>query len=206
MDDNHVCVYLLDVSGHGVPAAMLSVTLSMLLAADASHGNPLRGYDRGSGNFDPLSPREAIYELNRRFQLKDDRYFTMIYGLFDTRTSVLRLAQAGHPGPILIRQTGELIVLGEGGMPIGILPEIYFDCVDVKLYKGDRLLLYSDGLTECMNPDDEEFGVKRLLAYLEHRTSQSLDDLLAGLLQVIRTWRNGPEFADDLSLLMLELI
>jgi len=66
MNAHQVCLYLLDVSGHGVPAAMLSVTLSSLLIADASHGNPLRRYDREQGTFDPLSPGDAIRELNRR--------------------------------------------------------------------------------------------------------------------------------------------
>jgi phosphoserine phosphatase RsbU/P len=205
MDHNRVCVYLLDVSGHGVPAAMLSVTLSMLLTADESHGSPLWGYDRDSGIFDPLSPGEAICELNRRFQFKDDRYFTMIYGLFDTRTSVLSFAQAGHPSPILIRKTGELEVLGEGGMPVGVFPEIKVDCFDVRLCKGDRLLLYSDGLTECMNSDNEEFGEVRLLANLERTKSEPLETMLEELLKAIRNWRGVPEFADDLSLLMLEL-
>jgi phosphoserine phosphatase RsbU/P len=205
MDHNRVCVYLLDVSGHGVPAAMLSVTLSMLLTSDESHGSPLRGYDRDSGIFDPLSPREAICELNRRFQSKDDRYFTMIYGLFDTTTSVLSFAQAGHPSPILIRKTGEFEVLGEGGMPVGVFPEIKVDCFDVRLCKGDRLLLYSDGLTECMNSDNEEFGEVRLLANLERTKSEPLETMLEELLKAIRNWRGVPEFADDLSLLMLEL-
>ncbi len=207
MDDDQVCVYLLDVSGHGVPAAMLSVTLSSLLTADASHGNPLRRYDRNREAFDPLPPGDAIRELNRRFQSNDDRYFTMIYGLFDNRTSILSFAQAGHPCPILMRKAGgPPLVLGGGGMPIGVFPEIHIDCFEAAVGQGDRLLLYSDGITECMNSRSEEFGEKRLLAYLKDRTQQPLNEMLDGLLEVVKTWRGSLDSGDDLSLLALEII
>jgi phosphoserine phosphatase RsbU/P len=207
MNEEQVCVYLLDVSGHGVPAAMLSVTLSSLLTADASHGNPLRRFDRDRGAFDPLSPGEAIRELNRRFQSNDDRYFTMIYGIYDNRSSLLSFAQAGHPCPILMRKTGEQPqVLGGGGMPIGVFPEIYVDCFDVAVSQGDRLLLYSDGVTECMNDRNEEFGEKRLLDFLEGRTRQPLNALLEELLEEIKAWRGSQVSGDDLSLLALEIM
>jgi sigma-B regulation protein RsbU (phosphoserine phosphatase) len=206
MNEEQVCVYLLDVSGHGVPAAMLSVTLSSLLTADASHGNPLRRYDRDRGSFEPLSPGDAIRELNRRFQSKDDRYFTMIYGLFNTSSSVMSFAQAGHPSPILMRKAGgRPEILGGGGMPIGVFPEIHADCFDVKVCQGDRLLLYSDGVTECMNARSEEFGENRLLSYLEGCNTQPLNELLAGLLEEIKGWRDARESEDDLSLLALEI-
>ena len=107
LDERHVGFYLLDVSGHGVPAAMFSVALSMLLNPDATDGSPLKRYDRAAGRFELAEPREVMAELNRRFQSKDDRYFTMTYGLLDSETSLLRLAQAGNPNPLLIDPEGE---------------------------------------------------------------------------------------------------
>src|SRR5579863_6009885 len=124
MNDGQVGFYLLDVSGHGVPAAMLSVTLSMILTPDASRGSPLRRLNRATQLSEILSPGDAIRELNRRFQTKDDRYFTMIYGLFDTSSSILRVAQAGHPGPVLIGKNCQPEILGTGGMPVGLWNEI----------------------------------------------------------------------------------
>jgi sigma-B regulation protein RsbU (phosphoserine phosphatase) len=205
MSEQQVGFYLLDVSGHGVPAAMLSVTLSMMLTPDATAGNPLKRYNRDREAFELLSPGEAIRLLNQRFQSKDDSYFTMIYGLFDTASSVLSLAQAGHPGPILIKKAGEVIVLGSGGMPVGLWPEIEFDCFDISADHGDRLLLYSDGVTECANLDGEAFGENRLLAYLEQWAAEPLDELLGGLLTEIKTWRAIPDFSDDVSLLAIEM-
>jgi sigma-B regulation protein RsbU (phosphoserine phosphatase) len=205
MDEREVGFYLLDVSGHGVPAAMLSVTLSMILTPDASRGSPLKRFNRATQLSEILSPGEAIRELNRRFQSKDDRYFTMIYGLFDTRSSMLRMAQAGHPGPILIEKGGQPEILGTGGMPVGLWNEIDFDCFDLRVKAGDRLLLYSDGVTECINENGELFGERRLLAYLTRMASQPLDKLLEGLLKEIKTWRNSTESGDDVSLLAIEM-
>jgi sigma-B regulation protein RsbU (phosphoserine phosphatase) len=203
MDEREVGFYLLDVSGHGVPAAMLSVTLSMILTPDASRDSPLRHFNHTTQLSEILSPRDAIRELNRRFQSKDDHYFTMIYGLFDTRSSILRMAQAGHPGPALFGKNCQPEILGTGGMPVGLWNEIDFDCFEVPVREGDRLLLYSDGVTECIDGKGEAFGEQRLLAYLAD-ASQPLDKLLEGLLEEIRNWRDGSESGDDVSLLAIE--
>jgi sigma-B regulation protein RsbU (phosphoserine phosphatase) len=205
MGEHQVGFYLLDVSGHGVPAAMLSVTLSMMLTPDETDGNPLKRYNRDREAFELLSPGDAIRVLNHRFQSKDERYFTIIYGLFDTRSTTLALAQAGHPSPILIRKAGEISLLGSGGMPVGLWPEIDFDCFDIAAGHGDRLVLYSDGVTECMNTQGEAFGQNRLLAYLERWAAEPLDALLAGLLTEIKAWRAVTGFEDDISLLALEM-
>jgi sigma-B regulation protein RsbU (phosphoserine phosphatase) len=205
LDEFHVAFYLLDVSGHGIPAAMLSVSLSMMLTPDAAHGSPLKRYDPVTDTYDILSPAEVVHELNRRFQLKDDRYFTMVYGLFDSRSSMLRVAQAGHPGPALIKKDGTVTILGTGGMPVGLWRDIEFDCIDTFVSPGDRLLLYSDGITECMNLQGEAFGDSRLLAHLEQGATQSVDKLLARLLSDVRIWRAQTEFGDDLSLLAIEM-
>jgi sigma-B regulation protein RsbU (phosphoserine phosphatase) len=181
------------------------VTLSMLLTPDETAGNPLKRYNRDSATFELLSPEEAIRSLNQRFPSQDDRYFTMIYGLFDSNSSTLSLAQAGHPSPILISKGGETKVLGTGGMPVGLMPEMDFDCFKISVDHGDRLLLYSDGVTECANIHGEAFGQRRLLSCLERRAAQPLDELLGGLLAEIKTWRAIPEFADDVSLLAIEM-
>lgn len=203
--EHHVAFYLLDVSGHGVPAAMLSVALSMMLTADETAGNPLKRYQPESHAFDILSPGEAIRVLNQRFPAQDDRYFTMIYGLFDSNSSTLNLAQAGHPSPIFISRTGQIKLLGTGGMPVGLVPEIDFDCFDIHAGPGDKLLLYSDGVTECTDIHGQAFGERRLLAFLEQRGMEPLDALLEGLLAEIKAWRAIPQFADDVSLLAIEV-
>ena len=205
LDENETGFYLLDVCGHGVPAAMMSVTLSMVLTPEATHGSPLKRYNRATGQSEVLSPEEAVRELNRRFQSKDDRYFTMIYGSFNIETSTLRFAQAGHPSPILIRDGQSPQLLGTGGMPIGLWQEMEFDCFEVPVGPGDRVLLYSDGVTECMNVDGREFGEDGLLRYLVASHSMSLNAMLDGLLVEVKKWARGAEITDDISLMAIEI-
>jgi sigma-B regulation protein RsbU (phosphoserine phosphatase) len=205
LDENEIGFYLLDVCGHGVPAAMMSVTLSMVLTPNATHGSPLKRYDATTGLSQVLSPKDAVHELNQRFQSKDDRYFTIIYGIFDTRSSVLRFAQAGHPSPILVRRGEEPVILGSGGMPIGLWPEIEFDCFDISVAPGDRVLLYSDGVTECVSSDGQVFGDERLLMYLREQQSCPLEEMVTQLLAEITIWHGNSEFADDISLLAIEI-
>jgi sigma-B regulation protein RsbU (phosphoserine phosphatase) len=205
LDENEIGFYLLDVCGHGVPAAMMSVTLSMVLTPDAAHGSPLKRYDAATGLSQVLSPEEAVHELNQRFQSRDDRYFTIIYGIFDARSSVLRFAQAGHPSPILVRSGEEPVILGRGGMPIGLWPEIEFDCFDISVAPSDRILLYSDGVTECVSPHGQAFGEEKLLTYLREQQSLPLEEMVTQLLTEITIWHGNSEFEDDISLLAIEI-
>ena len=205
MDDGQVGFYLLDVSGHGVPAAMLSVTLSMVLTPDVTRGSPLKRLNPATQQPEVLRPDAVIRDLNRRFQSRDERYFTMIYGLIDPDSSMLTLAQAGHPGPILMGKHGHPRILGTGGMPVGLWSEIDFDCFHLPISRGDRLLLYSDGVTECLNPRGEAFGEQRLLEFMAPRTCEPMDELLGGLLKELRSWRMHPESADDISLLAIDI-
>jgi sigma-B regulation protein RsbU (phosphoserine phosphatase) len=204
LDDHRVGFYLLDVSGHGVPAAMLSVTLSMLLRPDSLHGSPVNRHNPITGLSEIVSPAEVVRKLNQRFQGKDDRYFTIIYGLVDSRTAKLTITQAGHPSPILIQRGKELIVLGDGGPPVGLWPDADYDTIDTTFCPGDRLMLYSDGVTECANPQGELFGEERLLTYLRATRTEPLAQMLGGLELEMEQWRGPAEFEDDVSLLALE--
>ncbi len=198
--------YVLDVSGHGVPAAMLSVTLSMVLAPTATFGSPLKRLNMETGEFEAMDPSQAIEELNRRFQTTDDQYFTMIYGVLDTRHRRLRMAQAGHPNPILLSADGTTSVLGTGGMPVGLWQDISFDLIDIPFEPGDRLFLYSDGVSECANPEDEMFGDERVLEYLSGSRGLTLDGVMGGLESTLDQWRGARDFRDDVSVMMLEFV
>lgn len=204
IDDRHAAFYLLDVSGHGVPAALFSVALSLVLTPDGAHGSPLKRFDTVGGTWQPAHPEDVISELNRRFQTKDDRYFTMSYGLLDLQSSTLRLAQAGNPNPVLIQSGGKVRSLTSGGMPVGLWPEMEFDSIEVPFLRGDRLLLYSDGVNECTNARQEEFGAERLLDCLRLSASQELDTILNGLERELEAWHGSRNFDDDVSLLAIE--
>jgi len=142
--------------------------------------------------------------LNRRFQTNDEMYFTMIYGVVNVRSGLLRLSQAGHPGPALQRPGADVRILGAGGVPIGMLPAVEYEQLEVMLQRGDRLFLYSDGVTECTNSCSVPFHEKRLIECLKRCESASLAETLASVERDLRAWNGNAEFTDDVSLLALE--
>jgi sigma-B regulation protein RsbU (phosphoserine phosphatase) len=202
---NSVGFYLLDVSGHGIPAAMLSVTLSKVLTTRPEASSPLVAPTQSGSTYDIRPPHEALSEMNDRFQDQDDMYFTMVYGVLDKDSGCLRLAQAGHPAPILLRRNGPPEPLGDGGFPLGMLPDRSFDALEYHVEKGDRLFLCSDGILECTNSTGEEFGQHRLMEVLNKHRQSSLETLLHSLQSTMHQWAGSTEFADDVTLLALEL-
>jgi phosphoserine phosphatase RsbU/P len=202
---NSVGFYLLDVSGHGIPAAMLSVTLSKVLTTRPEASSPLVAPTQSGSAYDIRPPHEALSEMNDRFQDQDDMYFTMVYGVLDKDSGCLRLAQAGHPAPILLRRNGPPEPLGDGGFPLGMLPDRSYDALEYHVEKGDRLFLCSDGVLECTNSAGEEFGQHRLMEVLNKHRQSSLETLLHSLQSTMHQWAGATEFADDVTLLALEL-
>jgi serine phosphatase RsbU (regulator of sigma subunit) len=123
----------------------------------------------------------------------------------DKDSGCLRLAQAGHPAPILLRRNGPPEPLGDGGFPLGMLPDRSYDALEYHVEKGDRLFLCSDGVLECTNSAGEEFGQHRLMEVLNKHRQSSLETLLHSLQSTMHQWAGSTEFADDVTLLALEL-
>jgi sigma-B regulation protein RsbU (phosphoserine phosphatase) len=191
--------YLLDVSGHGIPAAMLSVTLSKVLTT-----SPHLKQTRNGGGTEIAPPEQVMVELNRRFQNNGDMYFTMLYGVLDTKRRVT-ISQAGHPHPLFLRKGSPVRALGKGGFPVGVFPDIDYDQFEQDLQPGDRLFLTSDGVSECANREGEQFGMARLTAFVDHHQAQDLADVLDGLRQTLCDWSGSDEFKDDVSVVALEM-
>lgn len=204
LDEKTVGFYLLDVSGHGIPSAMLSVSLSKALSPDPIQGSPLKRLGADAHSYEIVRPHHVVAEVNNRFQSADDMYFTMIYGTLDTPTRRLALTQAGHPSPFLLhRAAGRIEALGSGGMPVGMLPGVEYELTETTLAPGDRLILYSDGVTECENPQGEQFGEERMVAVLERE--RPLEASLEALHRELSGWRRQADFYDDVSILALEM-
>lgn len=195
LDAEHVAFFSIDVSGHGVPAALVSVTLNRFIspglcrtAADAI-----------------AEPHEVVARLNREFGNQHDEsfYFTMLFGLHNTRTGRTKMCQAGHPHPMLLSSSGEVTELGEGGMPVALLPDARYESFAADMRPGDRLVLYSDGVPECRSRDGEPFGADRLRRRLVQHHSLPGRELLARLEHDLEQWRGADTFEDDLSMVCL---
>jgi phosphoserine phosphatase RsbU/P len=205
LSPTEVGFYQLDVSGHGIPAAMLSVTLSKMLTSRPTQSSPLVLPTLDGSGYAIRPPHEAVAELNRRFQDQGDMYFTIVYGVLDKDSHWLRLSQAGHPEPILLQAGKPPQALGDGGFPVGVMPEMSYDLLEYQIEEGDRLFLSSDGILECANPAGEQFGRERLMEFLDTHRRSTLAVLLKDLEATMYRWAGAKDFADDVSLLALEL-
>jgi sigma-B regulation protein RsbU (phosphoserine phosphatase) len=208
LDADHVGFYNLDVSGHGVPAAMMSATLSRMFSNATGNGGLLK-QTRGDPPRDfILSPASVVSALNRQFQTtaENSMYFTLVYGVLNLHTGDVRLSQAGHTFPILVTSQRDSQLLGEPSPPVGFIPHAdYKDC-EITLQKGDRLFMYSDGITECEDGQGQVFGEDRLRALLDAQRGVSLESVLHILEAALYDWRglDVAGFRDDVSMLAIE--
>ena len=200
---DRLALYLLDVSGHGVGAALLSFTLTHLLSPAA--GGALLTEDTGSGSV-VLPPSRVAERLNRQFPMDRTRqYFTLVYGVIDPITGRFEYVTAGHPSPIKLPSGGVPFAVEGAGLPIGMLDDAAYDDVALTLEPGDRLYFYTDGVIEALDAYGAEFGHPRLLEAIATRRSLPLRAGLEALAADVRAWCEGC-LKDDVSLLAVERV
>ncbi len=206
LDEHHVGVYILDVSGHGVAAALLSVTLSHVLSPVADRSFLYQASPESPGAYRVAPPAVVVERLNKHFRMgpRALQYFTMVYGVIDTRTREFRFVTAGHPGPILVCPGRAPEVLESSGIPVGLLPNAGYEVRGVKLEPGDRLYLATDGLTEAENAAGEEFGAARLQEVCGQERDRPLDESLRELISRVENWCAPARPGDDMAMLAIE--
>jgi len=198
-----VGLYLLDVSGHGVGAALLSFTLNHTLSPSAE--GSLLIEDAGQG-LTVVPPSRVAERLNRQFPMDRTRqYFTCVYGVFDGLQGRFDYVLAGHPAPILLPRTGPPAPLPGRGRPIGMIENATFDDETVILQPGDRLYLYTDGVVEALDAAEQEFGSIRLMAEVDRLRDRPLREGLDHVANLVQDWSGG-HLRDDVSLLAVERI
>lgn len=200
-----VSFYVLDVAGHGVPAALLSVTLSQVLTDKAPSSSLL--YEQGeAGTMVAAPPARVAERLNHRFptMATQNKFVTMAYAILDTRSGVLRYCLAGHPPPVFLRQ-GEKVELACGAnFPIGVVGDEHYAEACVELQPGDRFFFYTDGFVEAKNTSGQMLGIDGLCHLISTAQAATLDQTVADCLGQFDNWRGDVPLADDLSLLAVE--
>jgi PAS domain S-box-containing protein len=201
LPDGALALYLLDVSGHGVGAALLSFTLNHLFSATV--GGALILADTAAG-VRIVQPAGVAERLNQQFPMDRTRqYFTLVYGVLDTGTGRFRYVVAGHPSPVYVPAAGPPAPVPGRGLPIGMIEGAQYEDESLLLEPGDRLYFYTDGVIEALNAHEEDFGQVRLLseiARLRHRDLREGLDLIA---DEVRDWC-GDDLRDDATLLGVE--
>jgi sigma-B regulation protein RsbU (phosphoserine phosphatase) len=208
LDDRHLALYIVDVSGHGVSSSLLSVTVARSLTRQVTTSSILARQSE-DGSIGLTAPADVANELNRRFPMEDqgNLYFTMFYGILNTLTGDLRYVSAGHPPAVLLPvDGGQPQMLPAEGFAIGWMEEIDAAEETIALNTGDRLFIFSDGVPEAMNEDLEEFGDARMLELISQTRGMTIDAAVAKIKTGIDEWCrvHGPK--DDVSILAVELL
>jgi phosphoserine phosphatase RsbU/P len=206
LDQHHMGFYSVDVSGHGVKPAMVSVAVSRLLS-HGSYSGLLKKEISEPPYYELTSPAEVVSRLNEQFQMTQEysSYFTMVYGVLNLDTGEGLLTRAGHPTPLIVHQNGDIEYLSEGDLPVGIMEHADYYNYPFRLLAGSRMYLYTDGITECEKDDGTLYGEDQLAAFLQKRSALSTSDTLQQLQHVLKQWRGEQHasFDDDVSMLVL---
>jgi phosphoserine phosphatase RsbU/P len=136
--------------------------------------------------------------------METELYLTMILADCDLRTGELRLVQAGHPAPAILRRSGEVERPGEGGLPIGLLPGVSWSGFTVRLEPGERFLAVSDGVTECPGRDGEEYGDEGLGRFVQQHADTRGPDFVDALSWELDRHSGLQDLPDDVSCIVLD--
>jgi len=214
IEDRYLVAYVLDVSGHGVPAALLSVSAMHALEPEPAERSLLRCLNRSGGDGDGhlgtvQRPGRIAAELNRRFRTgeHDGRYLTMALCVVDTHDGRVQITSAGHPTPILLRAGQPVPVPDDGGFPVGMFDDADYDDCRLQLAPGDRLCLFSDGVTEQPGRDGvTQFGGPRLVQGLTSRSAVPAERVVEEVVTDLADWAGCASFEDDVSLVAIEWV
>ena len=201
IDEHRMSFYILDVSGHGLASALLGMQVNQAIMQN----NKRLLFD---SDHEPRKPHIVLKRLNAEFQMKKPMllYFTIIYGIVDTEQMQLSFSAAGHPPPFIHKAEGHMVIPEHSGLPIGMMPDTDYTETTTPIDPGDRIFLCSDGLYECTNAQDEEFGRRRLIENIQQNHAYSLEDCLNDIMQIARSWHEPGPKQDDCSILGIELL
>lgn len=204
INEDRVAVYGIDVSGHGVTAALITARIAGYLSSSQAEGNIALIMDE-DGGFDARSPAELAHHLNELVigEIETDCYLTLIYADLNIRTGEVKMVQAGHPHPAVQRTNGTVQFLGAGGMPIGLLEDAKYDDFTLRLLPGDRLFLTSDGITEAEDQFGRMLGEEGLHDILRLNRPLKGAAMLESLTWSITNYTAG-EPQDDISAALIE--
>ena len=204
IDSEHLGIYMLDVSGHGVPAAMVTVSVSQFLQQ-----NTVQKLKNSSF----MSPTQVLNALDKEFPFERfNNFFTITYFIINTKNGDIIYSNAGHPYPILLRKNETLELLKKGGPTIGMRD---FDVLDdrkfrfeeghLKIKPEDKLFIYTDGIVEYQNDNEEFYGDDRFYNSLKVLKNESVHNIIDQCIKSLMEFGNNTSPQDDITLLGLGL-
>ena len=197
--ENRVALYAIDVSGHGVASALMATRLAALLSG--------RSRDQNIAFLDgrPLRAEQVVDRLNRLLcaDQQGDLYLTMIYADISLTDGMAHIVQAGHPYPQHLTHGCGPVRIGRGGFPVGLTTEATYNAIQLSLSPGDRLVIPSDGITECPGPSGD-LGDRGLAALIRDQSRLRGDALRRALLAALSDHAGTQDFPDDISAIVFD--
>ena len=192
VSETRIGLAVADVSGKGIPAALIMAGFRMSLLAEIRNEFAIRAVMR--------KVNSLLHESTDR-----DKFVTAFYGVLDTKNRVLTFSNGGHNPPILLRRGGAVEHLEEGGVALGVLADVRYEDRPVALFPGDVLVMYTDGVSEAESPNMEQFGTERLEQTIERLASRSAQEIVDGIVETVLAWAGERGQNDDLTLLVLKV-
>jgi len=205
LDENHFGIYVLDVSGHGVSAALHSVSLSRILSEKQGI---VKSITSEPPYYSIIPPSQVLKVLNGQFPMDSNtgQYFTIIYGILNFKEGTFCWSSGGHPLPIILEEGCARLSGIAGGPPIGFFENAFYKEELVKLKPRQRIILYSDGVPEAINHNDQYYTVERMIKLIESTRNLDLKNMLFELTSGVEKWtRRRGEASDDITILGLEV-
>ena len=192
LNDKLVGVVIGDIAGKGIPAALLMSNLQAAFRICAS----------SAGN-----TREVMQQVNIHITqtTAPEKFATLFYGVLNTQTLTMEYTNGGHNYPILWRHNGTYQLLSEGGIIIGVIEDAIYQSKTVKFESGDSLVFYTDGITEALSPDEEQYGEMRLIDSIKNSAHMSAQNILDTILENVIEFTHGYLQSDDLTLVVLKM-
>lgn len=205
INDNQFGVFSIDVSGHGVASALMTARLAAYLTGSTSDQN-IAIMQSEDGAHIAKSPAEVAKALNTLMlqEMETDLYFTMILGHFDRTNGKFVMTQCGHPHPAIQHKDGTVEYFGRGGLPVGLIPEADFDDFEIQISMGERIILLSDGVTECPDGNNGMLGEDGLISLVENIADLTGSAFFDTMFWDLNNFNNDKDFPDDISAILLE--
>jgi len=206
LDEERVGLFVVDVSGHGVPSSLMAVTVGRFLTPKVADSS-LLVRQAADGRVVVASPAEVATQLNKLFQADEfsGLYFTMLYGVLHLPSGRLDYVSGGHPALVRIPAAGGPPEFhGAEGFPIAFVPDVQYEQKSLQLEPGDRIYLYSDGVPEAMDKDREPYGEEQMAACIAGGRGGPLGGSVAALLEAVEIWCRPEGPLDDVTILGVE--
>ena len=190
--NNRMGIVIADASGKGMPAALMIAQTQAILHSEVNNGNRIA---------------DILKNMNRQIveASSAEKYVTLFYGELDTKRGLFHYANAGHNYPILVHADGSMDLLKTGGAVIGAFPFMDYESSSVRLKAEDMLLLFTDGVSEAMDSDGNEYGEERLRQFVSQNRGKDVQGLLDGLLADVRSHDPSYPPQDDTTLVALKM-